>query len=118
MGKPIITKFSTDDLVNPVTVDFVVGTDSTDVSDDLILLGVYFKAVNSISETITVTRISVKGSTFTYLLDSTTLSSGKTVVFTPTGKIGFKKGDTCRVEITSATATGNGSTEIQMQQAT
>ena len=113
---PIETKFSTDDSTTPVTVDLVIGTD-TAKGHSYKLLGVYFKAATDITETVTISIISNKSTaTFTYLLDSTALSTAQTVVFTPTGFIGLKRGDTVRVQITSATATAEVYTMIQVQQ--
>jgi len=113
----IETKFSTDDLTTPVTVDLVIGTD-TGKGDNYQLLGVYFKAVSDITETVTISIISNESTAvFTYLLDSTALSTAQTVVFTPSGFIGLKSKDTVRVQITSASATVNGSTMIQVRKA-
>ena len=110
----IQTKFSTDDLTTPVTVDMVMGID-TGKGDNFQLLGVYFKAVSDITETVTISIISNESTAvFTYLLDSTALSTGQTVIFTPTGFIGLKSKDTVRVAITSASAAVNASTMIQV----
>lgn len=117
MAREIQTKFLTVDLVNPVQFDLVAGEDKG-IENNIEILAVYFKAVSNISETITVTRIG-NGSTatFTFLLSSDTLSSAKTVVYTPgEGKIFLKRGDTLRVAVTSSTATGNGSIEIQYRE--
>jgi len=115
--RPIQSKFSTDDLTTPATVDMVMGTD-TSVGYSWRLMGVLFKAVSNITETVTVTiLLNESNAVFIYLLDSTALSSAQTVIFTPTGFIGLKDKDTVRVEITSASATVNGSTTIQVQQA-
>lgn len=118
MGKPIQTKFITADLTTPLTFDLVIGTDTEGVVDNVQLLGVYFKAVSNITETITTTLIA-KGSTavFTFLLDSTSLTTAQTVVYTPSGRIFLKKGDTLRVEVTSSTATVDGSVMIQYREA-
>ncbi len=116
MGKPIQTKFTTEDLATPVEFDLVAGADRS-VEDNIEILGVYFKAVSSITETVTVTRISAEGAVFTFLLNSDSLSSASTSVYTPGhGKIFLKRGDTLRVAVTSATATGNGSIEIQYRE--
>ena len=114
--RPIQSKFSTDDLTTPVTVDLVIGTD-TGPGYNWRLRGVLFKAVSNITETVTITVLrNTSAAVFIYLLDSTALSGAQTVIFTPTGFIALKKGDTVRVAITSATAAVNGSTTIDVQQ--
>ncbi len=114
---PIETKFDTSDLESPVTVNMVIGTD-TGKGDNYQLLAVLFKAATNITETVTITVLRNEGNAvFIYLLDSTALSGAQTVVFTPTGFIALKSKDIVRVAITSATATGNGSTTIDVRKA-
>jgi hypothetical protein len=114
--KPIQTKFKSWDLTTPLEFDYVVGEDRSP-ENNVQLLGVYFKAAANITETVTITRISAKGATYTYLLDSTSLTTAQTVVYLPTGFVGLKRGDTLRVAATSATATQMVYVEIQFREA-
>ncbi len=117
MSREIQTKFLTVDLATPVEFDLVAGEDKG-IENNIEILAVYFKAVSNITETITVSRIG-NGSTavFTYLLNSDSLTTAQIAVYTPgEGKIFLKRGDTLRVAVTSATATGNGSIEIQYRE--
>ncbi|HUX60589.1 MAG TPA: hypothetical protein VMV32_04710 [Ignavibacteriaceae bacterium] len=107
MGKPIQTLFKTQaDLVTPMSLTLTPGTDGRDIEDNIQLLGCYFKAATAITETVTVTLVSAEGSGYSFLLDSTALSDGTTVVYSPTGFIGMKKGDVLTFACTSASATG------------
>ena len=115
MGKPIQTKFKAFDLTAPLVFDYVVG-ETVIPENNIQLLGVYFKAASNITETVTVSIISAQGATYTYLLSSTALTTAQTVIYTPTGFIGLKRGDTLRVAATSATATAMCYTMIQYRE--
>ena len=81
MSKPIQTKFKTQaDLVTPMSLTLTIGTDGRDIEDNIQLLGCYFKAATAITETVTVTVVSAEGAGYSYLLDSTSLSSATTAL--------------------------------------
>ena len=105
--KPLQTLFKTQaDLVTPMSLTLTIGTDTRDLEDNIQLLGCYFKAATNITETVTVTLVSAEGAGYTYLLNSTSLTTAQTANYTPTGFIGLKRGDVVTFACTSATATG------------
>ena len=70
------------------------------------LLGVYLKASENITETVTVTKDMNAGATYDTQLDTENLSSAQNYVFRPTGKEVFEKGDQVKVQCTNANTTG------------
>ena len=107
MSKPIQTKVKTQaDLVAPMSLSLTIGTDGRDIENSIQLLGCYFKAATAITETVSVTVVSAAGAGYSFLLTSTALSGGTTVVYLPTGFVGLKRGDVLTFACTSATASG------------
>lgn len=72
-------------------------------NENMLLLAVMLHAVTAISQTVTVTLNSVFGlTTYTYLLDTATLSSATNYVFRPNPGIPLRRGDTIVVACTNS----------------
>ena len=80
-----------------LTLDLVVGTDTPNVEGNFYLAQVLLAAASAISQVVSVTLIGKEGSTYTFLLDTSTLSSATTYVFRPTGICIIRRGDTVRL---------------------
>ena len=107
--KPIQTKNGSQLLTGgtPLSVSFTVAEENIEI------LSAYVKAEANITETVTLTRTSVAGSTFIFILNSDSLSAAQTSSYEPGAqKVFAKRGDTITLACTAANVTSTVHGEI------
>lgn len=91
--RPTVVSTSTQALgTGALTHSYVV------TEDEVELLAVMLAAASAISQVVTVSHVGGEGATYTFTLDTSTLSSATTYIFRPSGALPiFKKGDTIKL---------------------
>lgn len=112
-GKPIKTDIDSADLTS-----VALQQDYTVEGYDEELLAVYLKASENITETVTVSIISVLDTTNRiYLLDTASLAGAQNYRFRPSTPEPLKKGDVVRLACTNGNTTGTAYGEIRVREA-
>ena len=79
---------------------------SYDYVEDGTVQAIYLNFSTSITETITITKVSRHGANYNILLDTNTLNAESSYIFHPEWKVVLKKGDSIKVQCTNANTTG------------
>ena len=96
MPKPLITATASQNLASAALSSTITFT-----ADFVELLEVNLHSTIAITQTVTCTRVSVNGANYSFVLDTSSLSSQSNYIYAPTRGKAFRKGDTLTVTCTN-----------------
>jgi hypothetical protein len=103
MGKPIQTSTASQSLASAALSHVLTIGSARTVEQNIDLLTVMVHFTSAVTQTATVTISSVNGlTTYTFVVDSSSLSSATNYVYRPNPAIPLKRGDTITVAVTNS----------------